>query len=191
MKTLLTLILLLGLTTSVLGYEAIISPKCTLHILDQDGKPIAGLHVVREWNDSGDQKGQDTATTDKDGMVVYEKVAVQRSVIRRVFKPFLIFVPASCGPNWETYSSTQITVAVSTSDGSYRLKPAPAGFKPGESFFSDNDGTRIICSQPEQYTQRHLGPEFGRNFITISFTNRKKNRDFDLTLNVSNGIAAQ
>ncbi len=197
MKAFLTVILLLGLTillgltTTVLGYQTIISPKCTLHILDQNGNPIAGLHVIREWDDSGDQKGKDSATTDKDGMVIYEKVVIKRNAMKRVFKPLLIFVPAACGPNWETYSSTEITIAVNSPDGSYSLKPIPVGFKAGESAFSDKDGTHIICAHPVEYTQRHLGLEFGRNFITISFLNRKKNKDFDLTLNISNGITGQ
>jgi hypothetical protein len=191
MKTVLTFLLLLGITTTVSGYQTIISPKCTVRILDQDDKPIAGLSIVREWSDSGDQQGKDNATTDKDGKVVYEKVVVKRSVIKRLFKPFLIFVPAACGPNWETYSATEIIVNIKSSDGSYRLKPVPSGFKPDASTFSNKDGTKIICAQPVEFTEKHLGPEAGRNFITISFFNRKNNKDFDLTLNISNEVTNQ
>ena len=173
MKPVIVLLLLLGLTSTGLGYDAIVSPKCTLHILDQDGKPVPGLKVERAWDGSDGKKGQDEVTTDSSGMVAFEKVTITRSVIKRVFKPLLIFVPASCGPEWETYSSTKITV---NWPGEYSLKSVPAGFKSDGSAFSDQGGTHINCSRPVAYFLSHAAPELGqlKLYQRISFSTGKK-----------------
>jgi len=178
MKPLLTLLVLLGITSSVMAYNATASPNCTLCILDQDGKPVAGLKIRRDWDGSDNQKGFEEATTDKDGKVSFEKVIIMRSVIKRIFKPLLAFVPASCGPESETTSFTSLTIYW---PGDYDLKLPSNVYKHKIDKFFDyyysKDGTRIN------------GPEKGHTSIRVFFFNRKK--DFDFTLGVYKGSAEQ
>ncbi len=178
MKVFITLLLVFGLTSSVLGYDAVGSPNCTLRILDQDGKPVVGLKIKREWDGSDDKKGEEEATTDKDGKVSFKKVTIQRSVTRRIFKPLLIFVPASCGPEWETTSFTGLTV---NWPGAYDLKLSPDIYKHKKDQFFDyyyrKDGTRID------------GPENNDKPFRIYFFDREK--DFDFTLKIYKRSAEQ
>ena len=178
MKPLIILLFLLGLTSSVFGYDAVGSPNCTLRILDQDGRPVVGLKIKREWDGSDGKKGEEESATDKDGKVSFSKVIIRRSVIKRVFKPLLIFFPASCGPEWETTSFTGLTV---NWPGAYELKLPLDVYKHKKDelfdYYYSKDGTRID------------GPEINDKPFRIYFFDRKK--DFDFTLKVYKRIAEQ
>jgi len=88
----------------------IASPDSKIRIVDDSGRPLSGVRVVREWRTSEEQHGQGAAVTDSSGAVSFPQQAVHISLLKRVTKPLLIFVPASCGPGWEIYGHSQFRI---------------------------------------------------------------------------------
>ena len=82
-------------------YRLAASPNSKLRIVDAMKQPLAGVRVVRSWDTSEEKKGETEASTDARGEVAFERVTFRMSMLRRVSKPLLIFVPSSCGPGWK------------------------------------------------------------------------------------------
>jgi hypothetical protein len=86
------------------------SPDCKLHVVDQAGTPLTGIRVVRAWETSEGKKGTAEALTDTNGEVSFPKIETSISALTKVFKPLLVFVPASCGPSSEIYGLSTFRV---------------------------------------------------------------------------------
>jgi len=71
---------------------------------------MPNVRVVREWKTSEGEKGESESLTDKNGDVVFPLVKTKISLIKRVTKPLLVFVPSSCGPSWEIYGMSTFRV---------------------------------------------------------------------------------
>src|SRR5580698_7980112 len=95
------------------------SPNAKLRIVADSGKPLGGLRVIRKWDTSEGQKGQDEAVTDRNGEVRFDRKAFTISLFKRLTKPLSVFVPASCGPGWEIYGHAEFDIYW---PGGYRLK---------------------------------------------------------------------
>lgn len=176
--TLVVFAITLGLITGC-AYRDTGSPQCALRIVDQEGKPIAGLKVEREWkwDGSDNHKGRDEAVTDRDGRVSFQKVIINRYVITRIFKPLLIFVPAPCGPEWEIYTMTEFIIPWS---GAYDLKFPPSDYKHVYAVYEDKNGTCITDPKEIEKWLRTFKKDLSQNYIRIHFFNRKNDCDFTL-----------
>jgi hypothetical protein len=93
-----------------LPYTLVASPSATLKVVDENGKPLEGIRVTRQWDTSENQKGADQSITDSSGQVSFTRVEYRMTWLKRVTKPLLIFVPASCGPGWEVYGHSEFNV---------------------------------------------------------------------------------
>ena len=103
-------ILTVSLVLALWPYQLVASPRSTVRVVNDRRQPVSGLRVVRSWNTSEGQKGQEEATTGSEGGVSFEKVAVSMNLLKRLTKPLLIFVPASCGPGWEVYGHSEFDI---------------------------------------------------------------------------------
>jgi hypothetical protein len=93
----------LALLLAVWPYRLVASPNVVLHVVDEGGRPLIGMRVVRQWDTSEGQKGEDETTTDAKGSVSFKRIEFRMSWLKRITKPLVIFVPASCGLGWEVY----------------------------------------------------------------------------------------
>ena len=75
-------------------YTLVASPNSKLRVVDDSKQPLTGVRVVRLWDTSEGQKGEEEAITDDRGEVSFKRVAVGMSMLKRLTKPLLVFVPA-------------------------------------------------------------------------------------------------
>src|ERR1700690_4359567 len=64
--------------------DYLLSPRYTLRIIDHARMPIPGVLVVHEWGLSVMQHGENQAITDTNGVVRFDPVAVDMSMLRRL-----------------------------------------------------------------------------------------------------------
>jgi hypothetical protein len=84
-----------------------LSPRYTLRITDNARIPIPGVLVVHEWGLSVMQNGENQAMTDTNGVVRFDPVAVEVSMLRCL----LIKVqPAARGLGYENYNSARCRI---------------------------------------------------------------------------------
>jgi hypothetical protein len=153
-------------------YRLVGSPNSTICIIDGSNQPLSGLRVTRSWDTSEGQKGQDEAVTDSRGAVNFKRVAVSMSLLKRLTKPLLIFVPAACGPGWEVYGSSEFHVY--WPDG-YALKFDAANWKKVNEVYKDRDGVCVrVPEDMKQYNQE--------NYVAFYFFNKPKDFDYTLTI---------
>ncbi len=160
------------LVLAVWPYQLVASPKANLCIVDDGKQPLAGLRVVRFWDTSEGQKGQEVGVTDSKGEVSFKRVAASMSLLKRLTKPLLIFVPASCGPGWEVYGHSEFHIY--WPDG-YTLKFDDAAWKRVSEVYQNRDG--VCIRDPAIVRQfRH------ENYVELYFFNKRE--DFHYTLTV-------
>jgi hypothetical protein len=54
-------------------YRLIVSPHSRIRIVDDSGRPLTGVLVVRDWRSSENHQGQDESTTDASGVVSFPR----------------------------------------------------------------------------------------------------------------------
>jgi hypothetical protein len=91
-------------------YRLVASPGSTLRIVDENGRPFVGLKVIRQWETSENQKGEDKNVTDDNGQVHFERIGFHISWLKRITKPLLVLVPAPCGLDWEIYGEAKFDI---------------------------------------------------------------------------------
>ncbi len=152
-----------------LPFRLIASPKSVLRIVNEDGRPLAGIRVVREWDTSEGQKGDDQATTDVNGEVQFERVEFRMSQLKRMARPLLIFLPSACGPGWEVYGHAEFDVY--WPEG-YGLKFDGAEWKKVQATYENREGIHIY--DPLQSSQT--------NYLELYIFNKRKDFEYTLTL---------
>ena len=180
MKPFIAILLFLGFAPPAGAYSDTGSPRCVLRILDQDGKPVAGLRVEREWrwDGSDDNRGKDGSVTDTNGCVSFQKITIHRSVAGKVFKPLLVFVPSPCGPG-EAYAMTQFRIGW---PGRYDLKFPSDKYRHINEVFQDKDGTCIRDPKVIEHSLQMSKRDLTQNYVEVYFFNRKTDFDFTLTV---------
>ena len=151
-------------------YQLVASPHSTLRVVDDKKQPVSGLRVIRAWDTSEGQKGQEEASTDTKGEVSFKRVAVSMSLLKRLTKPLLIFVPASCGPGWEIYGHSEFHIY--WPDG-YTLKFDNTARQREAEVYQNRDG--VCIRDPDIIKQSRR-----ENYVELYFFN--KPQDFDYTL---------
>lgn len=86
------------------------SPASHLRVVDDSRHPLTGVRIVRGWHTSESHQGEDEAHTDASGAVSFPRKAVRISMLKRLTKPLLVFVPAACGPAWEIYGYSEYRI---------------------------------------------------------------------------------
>lgn len=160
------------LVLALCPYELVATPNSMLRIVDGRKQPLGGLRVSRAWNTSEGQKGQEETSTDSKGEVSFKQVAFSMSLLKRLTKPLLIFVPASCGPGWEVYGHSEFHIYLP--DG-YRLKFDPTIWKRVNEVYQNRDG--VCIGDPETVSQSSQ-----EHFVTLYFFNKRKDFDYTLTI---------
>jgi hypothetical protein len=161
-------------------YRLIGSPKSTLRVRDDGGHPLAGLRVTRSWRTSEGHQGQDEATTDPSGSVSFQRQAVHMSLLKRITKPLLIFVPAMCGPSWEVYGMSEFDIYWPSG---YTLRFDDKKWKRENEVWKDNEDVCVRDPAPIQQNQRE-------NYVELYFFNKSKDFDYTVTLyGATNGTA--
>ena len=84
-----------------------LSPRYTLRITGNARMPILGVLVVHEWGLSVMQHGENQAITDTNGVVRFDPVAVEVSMLRRLLIKVL---PAARGLGCENYNSARCRI---------------------------------------------------------------------------------
>ena len=84
-----------------------LSPRYTLRIVDNARMPIPGVLVVHEWGLSVTENGENKARTDTNGVVRFDPVAVEMSMLRRLLIKVL---PVARGLGYENYSSARCRI---------------------------------------------------------------------------------
>jgi hypothetical protein len=84
-----------------------LSPRYTLRITDNARMPKPGVLVVHEWGLSVMQNGENQAITDTNGVVRFDPVAVEMSMLRRLLIKVL---PVARGLGYENYSSARCRI---------------------------------------------------------------------------------
>ncbi len=153
---------------AVLPYTLIASPNTTLRIVDDHHQPVKGMRVVRIWSTSEEQKGQDESATDANGSVSFKQIAFRMSWLKRITKPLLILVPASCGPNWEVYADCEFDIYCR--DG-YKLMFDDVTLKKNETVSGDSDGIHI---DDVTYSNSQL------QYEKLSISNKRNDIDYTL-----------
>jgi hypothetical protein len=153
-------------------YQLVASPNSKLRVVDDSGHPLIGVRVVRGWSTSEEQHGENEAITDTSGVVSFQREAFSMSLLKRLTKPLLIFVPASCGPGWEVYGHSEFRIY--WPDG-YTLKFDDGSWKRVNEVWEGHDG--ICIRDPDVIRQyRH------ESYVELYFFTMR--HDFDYTLTV-------
>ena len=153
-------------------YTLVASPNSKVRVVDDSRQPLTGLLVVRSWETSEQQKGQQEAITDGNGQVSFRRVVVHMSLLKRLIKPLLVFVPVPCGPSWEIYGHSEFRIYWPYG---YALKFDGATWKRVDEVYQSRDG--VCIRDPE--VVRQIGHE---NYVELYFFNKRQ--DFDYTLTV-------
>ena len=86
-KKLLTCMAIAVVTTIVVlalwPYQLVASPHSTLRVVDGKKQPVSGLRIIRAWDTSEGQKGQEEARTDTKGEVSFKRVAVSMKLTQK------------------------------------------------------------------------------------------------------------
>jgi hypothetical protein len=103
------LLVCLAFVAVVLNWQTdyLLSPRYTLRIIDNARMPIPGVLVVHEWGLSVTENGEDKARTDTNGVVRFDPVAVEMSMLRRLLIKVL---PVTRGLGYENYSSARCRI---------------------------------------------------------------------------------
>jgi hypothetical protein len=153
-------------------YQLVASPNSKIRVLDDSGRPLTGVRVVREWSTSEQHRGKDEAITDARGAVSFKREAFSMSLLKRITKPLLIFVPATCGPGWEVYGHSEFRIY--WPDG-YALRFDDGSWKRVAEVWKGRDG--ICIRDPAVIRQyRH------ESYVELYFFTMR--HDFDYTLTV-------
>jgi hypothetical protein len=175
-KKLLTYLLIVIVTAIVIlalwPCRLVASPHSTLRVVDGKKQPVSGLRVIRAWDTSEGQKGQEEAITDTKGEVSFKKVVVSMSVLKRLTKPLLIFVPASCGLGWDIYGHSEFHIY--RPDG-YTLKFDNTTWRREAEVYQNRDG---VCIRDPDVIKQYR-PE---NYVELYFFNKRQDFDYTLTL---------
>jgi hypothetical protein len=162
-------IVLVLLLLATLQCRLVASPHSTIRIVDEKGKPLIGVRVVRRWDTSEDQKGESEAVTGQQGEANFERIELSMSWLKRITKPLLIALPASCGVGWQIYGHTEFDVYRPVG---YGLKFDQALWTKVNSIYRNQDG--ICIYDPAQLMQT--------NYYGIYFFNKATNFDYTLTM---------
>jgi len=149
------------------------SPDSKLRVVDEASKPLAGLKVVREWQTSEEKKGTAEAITDKNGEVSFPRVETSISLFKRLTKPLLVFVPASCGPSWEIYGMSTYRIYT---PGRFTLKFDSKIWKRDSGVWKRSDG--LCIRDPDEMKKYHPN----ENYQEFYFFNITSSFDFTLML---------
>ena len=172
--------LLVGIIAAVLvlaiwPYTLVASPYSKLRIVDDSDRPLTGVVVVRMWNTSEGQGGEAEAMTDGRGEVTFKRVAVRLSMLKRLTKPLLAYVPAPCGLNWEIYGYSEFRIHW---PNGYTLMFDGTTWERKYEVYENRDG--VCVRDPEVVKQfRH------QSYVELYFFNElNQRRNFDYTLTV-------
>jgi hypothetical protein len=167
----LVLVLLISLVAALSRwpFQLVASPVAVLRIVDGDGRPLAGIRIIRKWDTSEGQKGEDQITTDKQGKARFERIEFRLSQMKRVAKPLLVLVPSSCGPDWEVYGHAEFDIFWPVG---YHLSFGSAEWKKVAATFENRDGIHIY--DPSQASQT--------NYVGLYIFNKRDDFDYTLTL---------
>ncbi len=167
------------LVLAVWPYKLIATPNSKIRIVDDSKQPLVGVRIVRSWDTSEDQKGDEEAVTDSNGEVSFKQVAFSMSLLKRLTKPLLIFVPTSCGLGWEVYGSSEFRIY--WPDG-YKLRFDDGTWKKVYSVYQNKDG--VYMRDPERpiphFRHKHSPKE--ESYVNFYFS--KKRKDFNYTLTI-------
>jgi hypothetical protein len=157
-------------------YRLIASPTSTLRIVDDSKQPVAGIRVVRSWDTSEKEKGEEEAMSDAKGEVSFERVTFRMSMLRHVSKPLLIFVPSSCASGWEVYSHSVFRIHC---PDDYTLKLNGGTWKTEGEIYETKDGVRILTAAYNR-RYRHV------SWLELDISGRRKDFDYTLTVHREN-----
>jgi hypothetical protein len=152
-------------------YRLIASPNSKIRVVDDSGRPLTGVRVVREWRTSEEHHGQDEAATDASGVVSFQQMAVHMSLLKRITKPLLVFVPASCGPGWEVYGHSEFRIYWPTG---YALRLDGGKWKREYEVWKSADG---VCIRDPAVIQQYRH----ESYVELYFFNKRQDFEYTLT----------
>ena len=169
----LTIAIVLGiLLLAIWPYQLVASPNSTIHVIDGGKQPVSGLRVIRSWETSEGQKGEEEVATDPKGEVSFKRQVFAMSLLKRLTKPLLIFVPASCGPGWEVYGKSDFKIY--WPEG-YTLKFDAAAWRLTGEVYQNREG--VCIRDPNVIMQnRH------ESYVDLYAYNKRKDFDYTLTI---------
>jgi len=153
-------------------YRFVASPESSIHVVDEIGRSMTGIRIVRQWNASGDQRGEEEASTDAAGTAYFRKKMASVSLLKRVTAPLLKYLPAICAPGEEIYGYSEFHI--------YR----PAGY---ELRFNENlwqkidevyQNTNGVCIRDPALAQKY----HHENEIQFYISTMKDSFDYTLKL---------
>jgi hypothetical protein len=156
-------------------YWLIASPPSRIRIVDDSGRPLTGVRVVRKWRTSEEHQGQDETITDATGAVSFPQEVVYMSSLKRITKPLLRFVPAICGPGWEVYGLSEFRIY--WPEGC-TLKFDDDKWKRVSEVWESGDG---VCIRDPAVIRQYQNENYAELYF-FSFSNKR--HDFDYTLTV-------
>jgi len=163
------------LILAIWPYRLVASPNSKIRLLDESGRPLTGVRVVREWRTSEEQRGQTEAVTDSSGTVSFPRQTVHISLLKRITKPLLIRVPASCGPGWEVYGLSEFRIYWPTG---YTLKFDEDQWKRESEVWKNRDD---VCIRDPAVIQLYRHEAYVELYF-FNYSNRRQ--DFEQTLTV-------
>ena len=157
---------------AICPYRLIASPNSKIRLVADSGRPLAGVRIVRKWCTSEEQHGETEAVTDSSGTVSFPQQAVHMSLLKRITKPLLIFVPASCGPGWEVYGLSEFRIYWPSG---YTLRFDGDNWQRDAEVWKNRDD---VCIRDPAVIQQY----WHESYVELYFFNKRQ--DFDYTLTV-------
>jgi hypothetical protein len=156
-------------------YRLIGSPSSKIRLVDESGQSLTGVRVVREWRTSEEQRGKAEAVTDFSGTVSFPEQSVHISLLTRITKPLLTFVPASCGLGLHVYGLSEFRVYWPSG---YTLRFDSDKWKRESEVWKNQDG---VCIRDPAVIQQYRH----ESYVELYFFNySNKRQDFKYTLTV-------
>lgn len=144
------------------------SPSATIKVVDENGAPISGVEVGRNWYDSDcGNEGSDQTMTDRAGVVQFSEVPAKIGFFTGTLTKMAgIFRPCGAGSG----TATKIYVRYS---GRYEVVPKDKPLHPTGRTFQDSDGVTFYMGMDSRSnTMANLA--YSANIKAVDYVLRSK-----------------
>jgi hypothetical protein len=142
------------------------SPQTVIRLVDQNGSPLGGIEVGRNWYDSDcNKEGSDSKMTDQNGISQFAKVPASVGLFTGSWRKTYLSL-GMCGPG-----SGTCTTAYVRCHGLCKVVPLNKPLHPAGQSYQDSDGVWFHTSTDSQ----------SNTMANLTFPHKTKNIDYTLS----------
>jgi hypothetical protein len=142
------------------------SPETVIRLVDENGSPLGGIEVARNWYDSDRNKeGSDSRITDQNGISQFAKIPASVGLFTGFWRKTYLSL-GMCGPG----SGTHTTIYVRY-HGPCKVVPTSKPLHPAGRSYQDPDGVWFYTSTDSQ----------SNTMANLTFPHKTKNIDYALS----------